>query len=161
MMATKFAEKDIITDAVTRVMEVLDQFARGEVCSWERIETAAGFDRESSHWSAFVMRLKRRHRRERGIVLFAVSGVGFKLLTTDEQLNMRSEHRLKKAIRQLTRDREELRCTPDVELSHFQRVQKTGRIEQTTAARKAVLRSKRGGDALMKPTTKNMPRVTR
>ena len=153
-----FASKDVISDAVARVVSLLSPHKRGDVVSWEQIETAAGFERESTHWSAFNRRMRKCFRQNTGIVLWPVNGIGLKLLTTDEQLNMRSISRQRRAIRQLTRDVIELKALPDSELSDHQRNAKRRKIDQTKNARRAVIYSDRLAHQLMRPIDTGMPR---
>jgi len=153
-----FDAKDIISDAVARVVRLLSPRLRGDVVSWGEIETAAGFERESTHWTSFNRRMRRIFRQNTGIVLWPVVSVGLKLLTTDEQLNMRSISRQRRAIRQLTRDVVELKALPDAELSDHQRNAKRRKIDQTKNARRAVIYSDRLAHQLMRPIDTGMPR---
>lgn len=68
-----FARKDVITEAVAAAYAVVARFERGGVVPWHRIESAAGFARGSTHWAAFLKRLRRDVREDaRGLVLWPV-----------------------------------------------------------------------------------------
>jgi len=108
---------------------LLDGYTRGQVCPWETIETAVGFDREHSHWTAFRDRLLRDFLQSSGIALWAVAGVGWKLLTYDEQLAERSRKRQRRAYKQIKRDIREIAALPVSELSDHQRNAKAMLIE--------------------------------
>lgn len=156
-----FDAKDIIGDAVKRAVKLFSARTRGDVVAWVEIETTAGFTRESPHWRQFDKRVRRDYRRASGVVLWPVNGTGLKLLTTDEQLNMRSIARQRRALRQMTRDIVELQSLPDKELTDHQRNTKHRKIDQARTARRAVLYSDRLGHQLAKPTEIGIPRPPR
>lgn len=135
--------KDVITDAVRRALALAAGFRRGEVLAWHALEAAAGFVREHTHWKAFDRRFRRDLRRQRGINMLAVPGVGLKLLTPDEDVNLRSEKRRAKASRQLSRDVTELRAIPLGDLTPGLIEKRTRRVQLTSAARRRVLFAER------------------
>lgn len=156
-----FEPKDVISDAVASAVKIITPRKRGEIIAWEQIETAAGFGRESPHWGAFNKRMRRQVRQDTGIVLWPVNGIGLKLLSTEEQLHMRSIARQRRAIRQMTRDLVELKALPDKELSDHQRTVKYRKIDQGRTARRAVLYSDKLAHMLSKPSTRDVPRTPR
>jgi hypothetical protein len=153
-----FEEKDIIGDAVRRAVKLFQQRKRGDVVAWAEINETAGFDKTSPHWSQFDKRFRRDFRRDTGIVLWPVNGVGLQLLTVKDQLHMRSIARARRATRQMTRDLIELRAIPDRELSDHDRQVKYRKIDQSRQARRGVLYSARLGHVLARPNKTGMPR---
>jgi hypothetical protein len=135
--------KDVVSDAVARVIRLAAGYARGQVIPWILIEQVAGFDRESTHWPAVDRRWRRELRKTRGITTEAVPGVGLKLHTVNDQVNRRSEKRRARASRQLSRDAEELRATPDRELTQSLKDQKYRRLHNSRDARRKVMMAER------------------
>lgn len=153
----RFAAKDVITDAVNRTVSLITPHPRGAVVSWHDIESAAGFERYSTHWTQFLKRVRAEILESRGIKLVAVNGVGLRLMSVDQQILDQSRPR--KALRQFTRAKKEIAAVPDEELSDHQRVAKSVKIEAARKGRKAVLAAVRTGSKLMKPSDTGLPRV--
>jgi hypothetical protein len=154
-----FDTNDFITKAVQAVTSLILSRERGAVLAWPDVEGSAGFTRRSSHWSAFVRRLKRDLRDNSGLTLHALPGVGYKIETVDEQLNARAIRRHRRARRQLDADVKELAALPDTLLSDHQRGVKHRKIDQGKTARRAVDYSLRLGHKLAKPSQTGLPRT--
>lgn len=121
MASKQFVASDIITDAVDRCFALIQQYHRGVIVPWSAIESTSGFARQSTHWSAFLRRFRRKTRDERGIVLWPVTGVGLQLCTVEDQLRRVPLARAARAARQLKRGHEALSSIDDKELSLSQR----------------------------------------
>ena len=74
--------------------------------------------------------LKRLLREERGIVLWSVFGVGYRLLTAAEQIVVPARERGKRARRQLRRAVREIAATPTEELSEVERNSRSFRLRE-------------------------------
>jgi hypothetical protein len=59
----------------------------------------------------------------------------------------------------MTRDRQELEAIPSRDLTDYQKFQRSAQIDQSRAARRAVLASVRKGAALASGTKTGLPRV--
>lgn len=156
-----FEAKDIIGDAVARAVKLFAAHKRGDVIPWATIESAAGFDKESPHWTAFNQRFRRDFERNHGIAVWPVTGVGLKLCTHEFQLLELPLLRQKRACRQFTRSMRAVTALPDKELTTHQRVLKSQKLEQLRSGRRKVLHSVKLGHQLAKPTTSDMPRPKR
>lgn len=152
-----FKQLDIITDAVTRTLSILNPLSHGAVVSWSTIENAAGFERYTRHWTQFLKRVRAAFLESRGIKLVAVNGVGLRLMTEEQQIMDQSRSR--KALRQFTRGKKEIAAVPDDKLSDHLRTAKNVKIESMRKGRKAVLAAVRTGSKLMKPSDTGLPRV--
>lgn len=141
----------VITKAIDRVRELIDKKTRGDTVTWAEIESLAGFERYSSHWSAFIHRLRRGVMRDRGIVLEAVPGVGLKLLTKKENLLDHPEGRARRARRQHFRGRAALEAIKDQELTDHERQVRNKQVDAMTYGSKASLRVARLAATLAKP----------
>lgn len=154
-----FDENDVIGAAVGRCLVLLRDFKRGDVLPWKRIESAAGFERYSTHWTQFLKRVRRDFLASSGITLWPVSGVGLKLHTHQEQLHDRDLSRQRRALRQQSKNVAELRATPDHELTDHQREAKARKLENARAGRKKILAGVRLAHALMRPSSSGVPRA--
>ena len=117
--------------------------------------------RDSPNWSAVWHRVQRDFRRETGIVVWAVRGVGIKLLTVEEQLGWRSRKRMKKAARQHHKDMVELMAIPLEEMDERQRTERVIRFQQSRDRRLAIIHRSRVSEVLGTPTPSYMPRPPR
>lgn len=153
-----FEAKDVIGEAVERAVSRIGRRKRGDTVTWEDVEDAAGFDRDSPHWTQFLKRVRRDILKgPGGIKLAAVPGVGLKLMTVSEQVNDLSRQR--RARRQLNRGIGELKAVPDRELSDHERQAKHRKIDLARTARRGADYALRVGRQLMKPSSSGVPRV--
>ena len=152
-----FKAKDEITNAVSNVFTLVQKYARGEVIPWYMIETAAGFERYTTHWSSFIKRLKDRVGEELGIVLWAVKGVGLEVMNNDRHIHDRSISRQRRATKQLHKDIKELKYLPDKNLTEHQREAKRRKIDRAKHARNSVLYSLKVGHILRKEKEDQKP----
>jgi len=152
-----FQESDVIGDAVERAVRLLRGYERGDVVPWHAVERAAGFDRESGHWTQFIKRVRRDLLENPGVKLRAVNGVGLKLLTHEEQVLDLSRQR--RACRQLTRGITELISLPDAELSDHQRQAKARKLDSARQGRRKVLAAIRVGHDVARPSATGIPHV--
>lgn len=151
-----FTAKDVITNAVNDTMKLLRTRKRGDTATWAELERAAGFTRESPHWTAYDRRFRRDFLNESGIKLFAVNGVGLKLMTHEEQLFDKS--RQQRANRQLWRGNKELTALPSRELSDHQRQIKSRRLDVGHNARRVALYTAVLAGKLSRPTSNGIPK---
>jgi hypothetical protein len=156
---TMFQPVDVIGAAVGRGLLLLAAHKRGDTVAWGAIEAAAGFARDTQHWPQFFKRLRLDYLSKTGVCLWPVNGVGMKLLTVAEQLNERAAARRRRAVKQMTRDRQELEAIPARDLTDYQKFQRSAQIDQSRTARRAVLASVRKGNALAGGTKTGLPRV--
>ncbi len=153
-----FDAKDAIGQAVERGGRLVAQHNRGDVITWDEVETAAGFPRYSEHWTQFLKRLRRDVLNSaRGIKLAAVPGVGVKLMTIEEQVTDISRQR--RARRQLNRGGKELAALPDRQLTAHQRQMKHRKIDLMKEARRRADYALRVAHQLAKPSGIGVPRV--
>jgi len=152
-----FEQKDVITEAVERTKKLLARFRRGQVCPWEALEEAAGFDRNSPHWSAYRARLIRDFRHETGIELDPVYGVGWKLPTVVEQMHDLVMKRERRAVRQAFRAIKVLKAIPDKEMTQHQRESRAVRLSIAREAHRRMKLGSRRVSMLGQPTSSGLP----
>lgn len=152
-----FKRKKEVQDAIDRVLVLLRRHKRGDTVGWPEVEHAAGFARYTTHWSAMMQRLRRTFLRVDRISLWAVTDVGLRLHTIEEQLYSRSIKRQRKALKQMTWERKELSALPDRLLTERQRQDKYRKLSQVRDSRNSVLRSVRLAHVLAKPTGGGVP----
>ena len=153
-----FEAKDVIGDAAKRAVALFESHTRGDVVPWQAVFAAAGFDRNSPHWTQFNKRFRRDFREKTGIVVWPVNGVGLKLLTPKEQLEIPLARRQSRALRQVRRGLKELAALPVELLSDHEQEVRRRKLDQARAASRAVLYSVRLGHKLLKPTDNGIPR---
>lgn len=75
---------------VKRLVELTEPLGRGDILTYEDIETCVGFgrvaDTDRYQFNRCVAKWKRAVLESRGIAIGAVSTVGYRLMTVDEQL---------------------------------------------------------------------------
>lgn len=79
----------------------------GEGISYDEIESEHGIDPRQEEGRSICYRARERLRRDRGIVIRAVRGLGFKRLSDSSVVN--SDFRRKRMIGQIKRENQELR----------------------------------------------------
>lgn len=154
----RFEEKQAIKGAVAAALELLRKHKRGDVVPWAAIEGAAGFERYTRHWAAFLKRTRRDFMGETGICLWPVTDVGMELLTTQDQLITRSAKRRRKALRQMRRDVKELAAIPDADLTSRQKVLRANQVAAGREGARQVNRQLRLTQILAKPSSSGQPR---
>lgn len=136
-----FERNDEITKRVDAVYALFDDAVRGDLIVWSRIEAACGFSRGQELYS-IVARVKKRLRRERGIVAWCKVGVGVRLLTHSEATREVPAARQRRAARQIHRGLTELDCVETGAIStHERRVleaQKRAMRDERRTLRKSV-----------------------
>ena len=146
-----------VTKAVEAGLRLFGGHKRGDLVPWPLIERAAGFGRDTQHWTAFMRRVRRDFLRQTGVCLWASPGDGLRLLTVAEQLGWRSAKRQRRAARQMARDAAELAALPAAELTARQAEERARRQEITRAGLRAVRRAARMG-AMLNTRPSYMPR---
>ncbi len=116
-----FTAKDEYTIMLGACMKIALARSRGDTIAHEEIEKAAGIKRDAPQWGHLIQKLKRKLRKESGITVWSVPGIGYKLCTRDEQLNEVSENLLKQSVRRSSRAIAEVDALPIRELDMTQR----------------------------------------
>lgn len=93
-----FECKEAITEAVDRAFEHVAHYERGQLISFETLESATGLIRYGEHWNSFIKRFRRKVFLERRIMMMPERGMGYKLLTRQEQLTRHVEYRRKREL---------------------------------------------------------------
>jgi hypothetical protein len=123
-----------ITEMVERLYAACGTLDRGETLTHEEIRGATGLEPYEGSWQHVVGRTRRKLERERGIATWPEKGVGYRLLTKDEQAADLPRWRLKRAIRQANRGRKSVAALPDAGLSAHQRRVKAAQLDAMAAA---------------------------
>lgn len=132
-----------VTDAVERTLRALAAYQRGQVCPWSAVEKAAGFERGTTHWTAFRVRLDRAVMRTRGVTLWAVPGVGLQLLDVADTLRVVPKKRNARARRQYTKTIRSLAAIPARELTDRQQIERATTVDSVKEARRKTLEAGR------------------
>lgn len=137
--------------AIDRVIAILAERGRGSKVTHAEIAAASGFSPESDQWDNLIVRLKSRARRV-GMVLWCKEPHSYHVLTAAEALEVPAKARTRRASRQCTRAIRETECTPDSELTAYQRDVKHKTVEALRAQRRSVNRQGRAIQSL-KPSS--------
>ena len=142
----------VIAAAIDAIWQATAEYKRGDTITHELIETEGGLVRYGKHWSPVINKLKRKFQAERGITLWSVPGVGYKLCTAREQINDCVQDRSLRAVRQLNRAAGHLEAAPTEELSTHEQIVRSQRLESQRQTMKDLRRQRRIGSILAKPT---------
>lgn len=123
-----------LIDALYDRCESLD---RGDILTHETIREVLGCEPHTGHWQYCVDVTRRRLQDQRGIATLPETTVGYKLLTTQETLEVLPRHRTLKARRQHRRARRSLEALPEKGLSTNQRRARMLLIEMARRAEAA------------------------
>jgi hypothetical protein len=146
-----FEHVPAIDQAIDRLMHAAKDLTRGDILTWPRIESVSGMRRYKRHWSCLIFKLKRRFEQERGIELWAVTDVGMRLSTVEDQLFVNPKKRLRKAARQAMRSKKSLQALPPEELNEQERAERNDRINILRRAERSNRRSEAALRALTVP----------
>jgi hypothetical protein len=149
------ARVEAMVEALFQVCLRLD---RGDTLANETITETLGFGPDRPAWRYCARCLARRVEHERGITLWPDYGVGLRLCTQDEQLNMVPRKRAMKAARQHRRARNSLAALPTDGLTPHQLMVRSRRMDQQEQAEAKIRESLRTAQAIYgRPDP--MPRV--
>lgn len=151
------ASSERIHDAVESLWEQTASLERGDVIHWTDIEAAVGESRDASPCRVVVLKLKRRYEEERGITLWSVPTVGYRLCTVEQQLLRCSRERVKRAGRQLRRGVRHMQAIPDEELTDAQRSLRADRVNNQKRALRRVRAAGKIEAVLSRPTSSGIP----
>lgn len=132
--------KEIFEDIVTNLLNKMASQDRGDVLPLETIERISKIRRYEKGWGTVIKKLKRKLLHTRGIALWPVPTVGYRLCTHEEQLCLLSVHRQKRATRQLTRSHRELAALEPAELSVYQQRVRAMKMQDAIQARRLIKR---------------------
>lgn len=120
-------------EALTRYVEALfgaaAKLERGDFLTHETITKILEVPPHQGHWQHCIERLKARMELEREISLLSEKGLGYRLLTIDEQLTKLPMLRMKRAKKQLKKAKASVEALADESLSVHQRHVKAGQLE--------------------------------
>lgn len=145
----------IMVDALVALCGPLN---RGELLTREAIAGVLGVEPNTGHWGHCVRRARRRVERDRGIATWPVTNHGFRLLTTDEQINLLPRLRRRKAFRQIRRSQRSVAALPAGDLTLHQQVAKANQLAGLRRTEQA-LRSEIEAAEVMARPTETLPRA--
>jgi hypothetical protein len=150
-----------IDKQVADLYEVAKSLHRGDILAHDMIEAVLKVKPHEGRWDHVVNRVRRRlEKPPRGIATWPVNGVGYKLLTQDEQLKFLPKKRLLKMSRQERRARRSVEALDDKHLSSHQRRLKLAQLDHLKAAGRSV-RSRIRAMAALGRKTETHPRPER
>jgi hypothetical protein len=153
-----FQQNPTLTEFVAKLLDACRPLQRGDYLRHEAIIPILRVQPNEGHWPTCIVKLKRQLELTRGITIRCERGVGYRLLTIDEQLTEAPRARLRSSNRQLTKGRGHVACLPSRGLSEHQRHIKVAMLESIQKARTAVTSQVRRNAALCRPY-QNMPRM--
>jgi hypothetical protein len=137
-----------VAEGVEAVLGAMASLNRGDIITHEDIASASGIPYMGEGWGLLITKVKRRFEETRGITLWAVVEVGYKLGTAEEQLNAFPARRARRAIRQLNRGLSHMESIPTEDLSAHQQSIRATKIDGQRKAMKKVRQMQRFANAL-------------
>jgi predicted amidophosphoribosyltransferase len=119
-----FVPSESLAQHVANLFEACSSLDRGDVLLHTTTSEVLGVAPYEGHWKSCIEKLKRRMEDERGITIWHQNGVGYRLLTRNEQLTVVPRHRMRKARRQYAKAQRSIDALADPELSAHQRLVK-------------------------------------
>ena len=152
-----FERKEDIQRDVDRVYALFLDHDRGDVVTHRAIQAVLNVPIHSPRWAHVLRRVRARIQREREIATWPATTIGYRLLTTREQIQELPIWRLKKAARQSRRAARSVAAIKDASLTAHQ---KRVRDAQLEALKRATAQARKEAD-LMKSllaARQSMPR---
>jgi hypothetical protein len=118
-----------VANAVEAILQAASEYNRGDVITHDTLEAVGGIERGGTHWGTIIVKVKRRLQNERGITLWSVPSVGYRLCTAREQINECVDRRSKRALRQLNKGAGHLEAVPAEELTPHDQIVRAKRMD--------------------------------
>jgi len=116
-----FKESKALKKFVEDIIASSNNLNRGDILFYQVMTKLSGLTQECPQWGTLVKKIKGRILRDRGIVIVAEPNVGYRFLTTAEQLRDNPRNRSGRGRRQFLRGANETKAIPDSELDVKQR----------------------------------------
>ena len=117
-----FESKEYISQKVDAGVRLLASYERGDIVPHAVIAPAIIADAGTSFYYYIIGRVRKVVRRDRGLELFPEPGVGYKVVTVQEQLVNVPEHRYRRAKKQINRAGQAIDAIPDADMTDHQRL---------------------------------------
>lgn len=153
-----YQQNPTLTEYVAQLLDACRPLQRGDYLRHEAIIRILKVQPNEGHWELCIRKLKRQLELTRGITIWSERGVGYRLLTVDEQLTFAPRSRLRASNRQLSKGRGHVACLPSRGLREHQRRLKVAMMESIQKARTVVSSQVRRQAAICRPY-QNMPRM--
>lgn len=147
-----FEQKEEIRAGVNAVVTAAASLNRGDTLTHEAITEAIGLKPYEGRWVYILKRAFDRIERDRGITLRAEIGVGYRLLTNQEQLTEEPQRRTRRANRQLRRGRLSVVRLPVHGLTVHQRRIQAANLERLRESERELRKSLKDQAEQARPT---------
>lgn len=144
---------------LNELMEMFKEKSRGDEIKHEELAQLSGFEYNSTEFRIVASKLKKRFLEERGIKLLAVHGVGYRLLTVDEQSKITIPERATKALKHVKRGKKELDALGSEDLTDHQRRLKAFGIDGFDKQEVALRKLRRDAGVILKYETLPKPEM--
>lgn len=150
-MKRRIEASETITRYVEALFEACRPLERNEVLTHDVIRGVLGDEVDEDTRKYCIIKLKRRMEDERGITIWSEYGIGYRLLTKDEQLTLVPRVRLRRARRQYRKAQRSVAALPDRQLTVHQRRVKHGQEEALRQSMERMAEDARRQVAFMRP----------
>ena len=150
-MERRIEANETITRYVDALFEACRPLERNEVLTHEVIREILEVEPREGHWDYCIIKLKRRMEAERGITIWSEYGIGYRLLTKDEQLTFVPRMRFRRARRQYRKAQRSVAALPDRQLTVHQRRVKHAQEEAIRLSMERLADDARRQAILMRP----------
>jgi Tat protein secretion system quality control protein TatD with DNase activity len=145
-----FEPNETLTEYVDALFLVCKPLNRGDFLTHEAVTKIVGVQPHKEHYQYCVVRLKRRMEAEREISLWPEVGIGYRLLTKQEQLTMLPQARMRRAKRQIRRAQISIAAISDRHLTVHERRYRAAKAESLAASQRTLIIQSRRLAALSK-----------
>jgi hypothetical protein len=147
----------LIEEHVSTLLGVLEKMQRGQTLTFKDMVEATGLIKDVPPWPSVVRKLKRRFENERGVTLWAVPSIGYKLATTDEQIILHSTNRKMRALQQIAKGIDHLTSVPAEELTPFLQGLRNMKADAYSRNRRQIIATSRLEGELMRRKGPDLP----
>jgi hypothetical protein len=152
-----FPKKPSLQKLMDNLFGYATSLKRGDVMEHDIIITILGVDPHEDYWDYCVGKVRKRLELERGISTWPENGVGYRLCSEDEQLDIPGRRQLR-ARRQIRRGLASVEALPIENLTTHQQLGRAMQIDKMKRMDRTITSEMRTNSVLLAPRECN-PRV--
>jgi hypothetical protein len=147
-----FERNEVLTPLVERLCAVFQSRRRGDIVEHSVIRDILQCEPHTGHWQQCMNRVRRWVEDELSITVWPEVGVGYRLLTQAEQLQV-PVIRTRRALRQVARGERSLEALPEKGLTAHQRRVRALRLGHSADLKRELRSKARTMELLARPVT--------
>lgn len=147
-----FEKDERIGLMIERLYAACEPLNRGDTLTHEMIRPILGCEPHEEHWPHCLRQVRKRLQREKAIATWPDRTVGYRLLTSEEQLTFLVKQRLKRAFRQQRRALQSVAVLPSSRLTMHQRQLQAFTLDMLKRSQASIRRELRSHEAAIRPS---------